>query len=173
MTQYKIIFLFAAAWAAAVAGPAAAQTPTPNAYKIGFVNTERVMRDSRVAQVARKSLEAEFQKRDQEITATEARLKRVAAELEKSSASLTAPERQKRASEASKLQADLLRRRNEFAEELGIRREEVLKQIVDKANAIIRRIAEQENFDLVFFEAAYASERIDLTERVIKALDAR
>ena len=160
--------------AAAIACPAAAQTPapTPNAYKIGYVSTDRVMRDARVAQQARKSIEAELQKREQEIIATEARLKRVAAELEKSGGAVSAAERQKRVAEAGKLQADLLRRRNEFAEELNLRREEALKGIVDKANAIIRRIAEQENFDLVFFEAAYASARIDLTDRVIKALDA-
>jgi outer membrane protein len=161
--------------AAAIACPAAAQqspTPAPNAYKIGFVSTERVMRDARVAQQARKTLEAEFQKREQEIAATETRLKRVAAELEKSGGAVSEAERQKRVAEASRLQADLLRRRNEFSEELNLRREEALKGIVDKANAIIRRIAEQENFDLVFFEAAYASTRIDLTDRVIKALDA-
>jgi outer membrane protein len=180
MMQCKIgstaaAFLAAAALACPAAAqqtPAPAAAPTPNAYKIGFVSTERVMRDARVAQQARKSIEAEFEKREQEIVATEARLKRVAAELEKSGGAVSAAERQKRVAEASKLQADLLRRRNEFAEELNLRREEVLKGIVDKANAIIRRIAEQENFDLVFFEAAYAATRIDLTDRVIKALDA-
>ena len=176
MMQYRTGFTAAAFLAAAaIACPAAAQqapAATPNAYKIGFVSTERVMRDARVAQQARKTLEAEFQKREQEIVATEARLKRVAAELEKSSGAVSAAERQKRVAEAGKLQADLLRRRNEFAEELNLRREEALKGIVDRANAIIRRIAEQENFDLVFFEAAYASTRIDLTDRVIKALDA-
>jgi outer membrane protein len=172
MMQARTGSIAALLLAGAIVFPAAAQAPAPNAYKIGFVDTARVMRDARVAQAARKTLEAEFLKRDQDIVAAEARLKKIFAELEKSGASLPALERQKRAGEASKLQADIVRRRNEFAEELNLRREEALKQIVDKANAIIRRIAEQENFDLVFFEAAYASTRIDLTDRVIKALDA-
>jgi outer membrane protein len=172
MMQVRTGSIAAALLAAAIAFPAAAQAPTPNAYKIGFVDTTRVMRDSRIAQAARKAIEAEFQKRDQEIIAAEARLKRVAAELEKSGPAASAAERQKRVSEAGRLQAEIVRRRNEFAEELNLRREEALKGIVDKANAIIRRMAEQENFDLVFYEAAYVSTRIDLTDRVIKALDA-
>jgi outer membrane protein len=174
MMQVRIGSIAGALLAASMVFPAAAQAPAPppNAYKIGFVDTARVMRDARVAQAARKTLEAEFQKRDQDILAAEARLRKVAADLDKSSASLPAAERQKRASEAGKLEADIARRRNEFAEEFNLRREEALKQLVDKANAIIRRLAEQENFDLVFFEAAYVSTRIDLTDRVIKALDA-
>jgi outer membrane protein len=163
--------MVAACVVALAAFPAAAQAPAPAMYKIGFVDTNRVMRDSRVAQAARKSIEADFQKREQEIAAGEARLKRLAAELEKGAA-LPAAERQKRTAEAGKLQGDLVRRRNEFAEELNLRREEALKSIVDKANGIIKRIAEQENYDLVFFEATYVNPRIDLTDKIIKALDA-
>lgn len=167
--------MVAACVVALAAFPAAAQAPAPAPamYKIGFVDTNRVMRDSRVAQAARKSIEADFQKREQDIVAGETRLKRLAAELEKGGAAMPVAERQKRTAEANKLQADLVRRRTEFAEEVNLRREEALKSIVDKANAIIRRIAEQENYDLVFFEATYANPRIDLTDKVIKTLDGK
>jgi outer membrane protein len=67
---------------------------------------------------------------------------------------------------------DMERRRNALLEDMSQRRDEVLKQIVDNANAIIRRIAEQEKFDAVFVEAAYANPSIDITAKVIKALDA-
>ncbi len=170
MTQFSFGSMLAAALIAAAAVPAAAQAPLP--YKIGYVNTDRVMREARAPQAAQKSLEAEFQKRDQEIAGAEQRLKRMAAELEKSGAGLPAAERQKREREAGELQRDVLRRRGLFAEDFNVRRDEALKQVVDRANAIIRRIAEQEKFDIVFLEAAYADKRIDITDKVIKALDA-
>jgi outer membrane protein len=147
MTHQRILSLLAAA-AIAAAGPALAQQPAakpaadvaPNAYKIGFVNTDKVMRESRTSQQAQKALEAEFVKRDKEIAAGPP--------------------------------AEVARRRNALNEDMVMRREDALKQLVDKANAVIRRIAEAEKFDLVFLEAAYASPRIDLTDKVIKALDA-
>lgn len=147
MTKTRIFPMLLAAFLAAAAGPALAQQPaakaaeaTPNAYKIGFVNTEKVMRDSRASQQAQKALEAEFVKRDKEIAAGPP--------------------------------AEVARRRNALNEDMVMRREDALKQLVDRANVVIRRIAEAEKFDLVFLEAAYASPRIDLTDRVIKALDA-
>jgi len=134
-------FLVGAMLATAVAlaaGTAAAQAPAGN--KIGYVNTERVMRDSRSAQQMQKGLEAEFQKRDKEIAAG------------------PAPEME--------------RRRSILLEDMNLRRENAVKQFIDKANGAIRRIAEAEKFDIVFLDAAYANARIDITDKVIKALDA-
>ncbi len=120
------------------AGTAAAQAPAGN--KIGYVNTERVMRESRAAQQMQKGLEAEFQKRDKEIAAGPA--------------------------------PDIERRRSALVEDMNLRRENAVKQFIDKANGVIRRIAEAEKFDIVFLDAAYANARIDITEKVVKALDA-
>ena len=141
MTQSRFASLIAAACLALAAGTAAAQAAaTPVAYKIGFVNTEKVMRDSRASQQTQKTLEAEFQKREKEITGSAPR--------------------------------EIERRKAELVEDMNQRREEALKQFVERTNGIIRRIAEAEKFDLVFIEAAYASPSIDLTDKVIKALDA-
>lgn len=134
-------FLVGAVLAGAIAlaaGAAAAQAPAGN--KIGYVNTERVMRESRAAQQMQKGLEAEFQKRDKEIAAGPA--------------------------------ADMERRRRVLIEDMNLRRENAVKQFIGKANGVIRRIAEAEKFDIVFLDAAYANARIEITEKVIKALDA-
>lgn len=160
----------AAAATAAAAFMAGAQSPA--AYKFAYVNTERVMREARAPQQAQKSLEAEFQKRDQDIVAAEERLKRMAAELEKNGVAMPAAERLKREREAGDLQRDIQRRRNILGEDFNIRRDEALRQVIAKANGIIKRIAEQEKLDIVFLEAAYADKRIDITDRVIKAFDA-
>lgn len=173
MKQSRFGSIIAATLVCAAAGMAAAQQPeAPVQYKIGFVDTKRVMREARAPLLAQKSLEAEFQKRDKEIAGAEERLRRMVAELEKNAARLSAADRQKREREAGELQRDIERRRTIFAEDLNQRRAEALKQIIDKGNSLIRRIGEEEKFDAVFVEAAYAGPRIDITAKVIKALDA-
>lgn len=130
-------FLFTAL----LATTAGAQAPAaPNSYKVGYVNVERVMRDSRASQNAQKSLDADFEKRAKEIR--------------------SGPE------------ADRERRGFALAEEMNQRRDEEMKLLIERTNLVVRRIAEAQNFDAVFFEAAYASTRIDLTDAVVKALDA-
>ena len=138
--RHGIVLNLAAAASALLAAlpPAAAQEPA--GYKIGFVSTERVLRDSRSSQKAAKDLEAEFKKRGQEVAAAPA--------------------------------GERARRGAVLTEDMNLRRDEALKQFIDRTNAIVRRIAESEKFDAVFFEAAFASKRIDLTDRVIKAVDA-
>ena len=170
MKKYKISLAIAALLAAAVASTASAQQPASADYKIGYVNPERVMRETRESQMAQRVLESEFQKRNQEIAGAEQRLQAMVADLEKSGATLSAAERQKRERAAGELQRDIERRKTVYTEELNVRRDEAQKQIIDKANAMIRRVAEQEKFDAVFVEAAYADPRIDITDRVIKAL---
>jgi outer membrane protein len=63
-------------------------------------------------------------------------------------------------------------RKGALNDDMNQMRDDAMKNIVERTNAIIRRIAESETYDAVFFEAAFATPRIDLTERVIKALDA-
>jgi len=123
------------------AGPAPAQqAPERTVYKIGFVDTGRVMRDSRVAQQMQKSLSAEFEKRQRSIEGGP--------------------------------KSEIAWRKGALNDDMNQQRDEAMKQIVGRANGIIRRIAEAENYDAVFFEAAYVTPGIDLTARVIKALDA-
>jgi outer membrane protein len=146
MTISRLISLFSMFAAAAIAallflpGGALAQQAERQIVKVGYVNTERVMREARIPKQAKLSLEADFQKREREIVAGKA--------------------------------PDMERRRALLGEEMAARRDETVKQIIEKANQIIKRIAERENFDAVFIEAAYADKRIDITDQVIKALDA-
>jgi outer membrane protein len=134
--------MMTAALLAAAAGPAAAQQASSQqpSYKIGFVNTERVMSESRASIEVQKNLEAEFQRRTKEIDA------------------------------GPPGEAD--RRRRALADDMNLKRDEALKQIVDRSTATIKRVAEQENLDAVFLEAVYAAPQIDITDKVIKALDA-
>ena len=162
--------LFAAALALA-ALPAVAQQGTG---KFGFVNTERILRDAAPAQRAQKKIEAEFQKRDRELAGIADQLKRMQDDLDKNAVTMSETQRRNREREFADLNRDFQRKQREFREDLNQRRNEELAQVVEQANRVIRQIAEQEKFDIIFQEMpAYVSPRIDITDRVIKALDGK
>lgn len=166
----RMIALVAAALTLlAVSVPATAQTDN----RIGFVNTARILRDAGPAVRAQKRIEAEFSKRDQELAKVAEQLKRMQDELERQG--LTLPESQRRTKERefADLNRDFQRRQREFREDLNQRRNEELARVVEQANRVIRQIAEQENYDIIFQDAVYANPRIDITDRVIKALEGK
>ncbi len=154
--------------------PLAAQQPpqsTTVTGKLGFVNTERILRDAAVAQRAQKKIEAEFQKRDQELAKIAEQLKRMQDDLDKNSVTMGETQRRNREREFADLNREFQRKQREFREDLNQRRNEELAQVVELANRVIRQIAEQEKFDIIFQDAVFASPRIDITDKVIKALD--
>jgi outer membrane protein len=130
--------------------------------KIGFVNTERILRDAAPAKAAQAKLEAEFSKRDRELQEVGTRLKQLAERLERDAMVMPEAERTRRQREAADIDKDFQRRQREFREELS--------QVVERANRVIRQIAEREKFDLILQEAVYASGRIDITDVVLQAL---
>jgi outer membrane protein len=156
-----------------IAGPAAAQAPAAGG-KFGFVHTERILRDSAPAQRAQKKIEAEFQKRDRELAGIAAELKRMQAELDKEAMTMSESQRRTKEREFGELNREFQRKQREFREDLNQRRNEELREVVEQANRVIRQIAEQEKFDIIFQEMpAYVSPRIDITDKVIKALEGK
>jgi outer membrane protein len=159
--RYSIV----AALAACLAFAAAAQAP-----RIGFVNTERVFREAAPAKRAQQKLEREFAARNAELAKLEKQGRDLQVELEKDS--VTLPEAQRR--EKERLLADVSRNfqrlQREIREDLNLRRNEELAQVQERATRAINQIAESEKFDLVVQEAVFASSRIDITDKVIKAL---
>jgi outer membrane protein len=154
----------------AAASPALAQQAAVQG-KFGFVNTERILRDATPAQRAQKKIEAEFQKRDTELAKMAEQLKRLQDELDKNSVTMSEAQRRNKEREFGDMNRDFQRKQREFREDLNQRRNEELAQVVEQANRVIRQIAEQEKYDIVFQDAVYASPRIDITDKVIKALD--
>ena len=141
--------------------------------KFGFVNTQRVLSESLPATRAQKRIEAEFQKRDQELARLADQLKRLQDDIDRNGVTMGETQRRNKEREFGELNRDFQRKQREFREDLNQRRNEELAQVIEQANRIIRQIAEQEKFDIIFQDAVYASQRIDITDKVIKALDAK
>jgi outer membrane protein len=175
MKPFRVVAL----GAALISGAALAQDKSgaPSASvitgKFGFVNTERILRDAAPAQRAQKKIEAEFQKRDQELARVADQLKRMQEDLEKNSVTMSESQRRTKEREFGDLNREFQRKQREFREDLNQRRNEELAQVVEQANRVIRQIAEQEKYDIIFQDAVFASPRIDITDKVIKALDAK
>src|SRR5580765_2863541 len=150
----------------------AAQSPAPS-MKIGYVNTERILRDAVPAVRAQRKIEAEFQKRDQELAGVAAQLKKMQDEIEKNAVTMSESQRRNREREFGELNRDFQRKQREFREDLNQRRNEELAQVVEQANRVINQIAEQEKYDLILQDAVYRSPRIDITDKVIKALEGK
>lgn len=148
----------------AVAGPAAADT------KIGFVNTQRVFREAPAAVKAQKKLDGEFAKRDQELQSMAKKLQGMQEGLEKNSVTLSDADRRNKERELNDLNREFQRKQREFREDLNLRQNEEMASVLERANRAIKAIAEAEKYDLILQDAVWANPRLDITEKVIKAL---
>lgn len=157
-----------ALWALALATtPALAQE-----LKLGYVNSERVLRDSAPAKAAQAKLEAEFGRRERELNDIRNRLKAAADKFEKDAPTLPESEKARRQRELVDQERDLQRKQREFQEDLNQRKNEELAAVVERANRVIRQIFETEKYDAILQEVVFAGPRVDITDKVIRALNA-
>jgi len=140
--------------------------------KIGFVDPERINRESVPAERASKQLEKEFSPRAQELQRREGQIKSLQGQLEREAMTLSESDRRAREQELTRLSVEFQRMQREYREDLNLRRNQELTALLERANRIIRQIAEAEKFDLILQEAVYRNPRIDITDRVLKALAA-
>ena len=138
--------------------------------KIGYVNTQRIFRDAPAAQKAAKKLEGEFAKRDQELQRMAKQLQGLQENLEKNAVTMAESERRSKEKEFGDLSREFQRKQREFREDLNLRQNEENAAVIEKANRAIKQIAEADKFDLILQDVVWVSPRLDITERVIKAL---
>jgi outer membrane protein len=140
--------------------------------KIGFVDSDRLMREAAPAVRAQERLEKEFEQREQELQRTARELQSLQQDLERNALTMAATERTNKERTMNDLNRDFQRKTREFREDLNQRRNEELATVLDRANVAIKQVAEAEKYDLILQEAVYASPGIDITEKVIKLLSA-
>lgn len=148
--------------------PAQAQT---SLSRIAWLSPERIYNESRLAKLASEKLQEEFKSREKAMQDMEARLKATSDKLEKDAPALSETERVKRQRDVFDLDKEYQRRQREFREDLSQRTNEERQAISDRATKIIRQMADTEGFDIVLQDAVWASKRIDITDKVLAALD--
>lgn len=152
---------------ALLAGTAAVEAAD---LKIGFIDAERVNRESAPAERASKQLEKEFAPRAQELQRREGQMKALQAQLEKEAMTMSESDRRAKEQELARMSLDFQRMQREYREDLNLRRNQELAALFERANRVIKQIAESEKFDLILQEAVYRNPRIDITDKVLKAL---
>lgn len=141
--------------------------------KIGYVNSERVLREANLAKAAQLKLEAEFGKREKDLKDVEAKLRGAAEKLEKDAPTLAEAERNRRQRDLVEQDRELQRKRREWQEDLTQRKNEELGAVVERANRVIKQIFDAEKYDLILQDAIHFSARVDITKKVIDALNAQ
>ena len=164
MLKAKSLVLASLMSALFFAGEAAAE------LKVGYVNTQRIFRDAPAAQKAGKKLEGEFAKRDQELQKMAKQLQGLQENLEKNSVTMAETERRAKEKEFGELSREFQRRQREFREDLNLRQNEENAAVIEKANKAIKQIAEADKYDLILQDVVWVSPKLDITDRVIKAL---
>lgn len=150
-----------------LAAPAMAQE-----FKLGFVSLDRIIKEAQPAKNAQAKLEQEFSKREKDLQAQGADLKKRADELERDAPALSETQRAARQKQLVEMDRDFQRKRREFQEDLNSRRNEELQQVFERANKVVREVANAEKYDLILQEAVYVNPKHDITDKVIKALNA-
>ena len=153
----------------------AAAGATAQEMKIGFVNSDRVLREATLAKAAQTRLETEFSKRQKEGEDAANKLKTAADKLDKDAPTLGEAERSRRQRDLVEQDRELQRKRREFQEDLNQRKNEELASVVERANKVVKQIYDTEKFDLILQGdvVVFASARVDITDKVIKALNAQ
>lgn len=141
-------------------------------FRIGFINIDRLLRDSTPAKVGQSKLEAEFSKREKDLMENGNQLKAASEKFEREAPTLAESQRTTRQRQLVEQDRDFQRKRREFQEDLNARKNEELQQVIEKANRVIKQVAETEKYDAILQEAAYINPKHDITDKVIKALNA-
>ncbi|RZL68118.1 MAG: OmpH family outer membrane protein [Variovorax sp.] len=156
--------------------PAFALLSTPaqaqETFRVGFVNPDRVLREAQPAKAAQAKLEAEFSKREKDLTGQGEALKSASEKFEREAPSLTEAQRAVRQRTLVDQDRDFQRKRREFQEDLNARKNEELQQVYERANRVVKQVAESEKYDAILQEAIYINPKHDITDKVIRALNA-
>jgi len=141
-------------------------------FRVGFVNTDRIFKEATSAKAAQVKLEQEFSKREKELLDQGAAIKVQSDKLEREAPTLSESQRATRQKQLVDQDRDFQRKRREFQEDLNSRKNEELQLVLERANKVVKQVAEAEKYDLVLQDAVYINPKHDITDKVIKALNA-
>ena len=140
-------------------------------FRIGFISTDRIFREANTAKAAQTKLEQEFSRREKELMDLGNTLKTNSEKLEREAPTLSEAQRVARQRQLSEQDREFQRKRREFQEDLNARKNEEFQLVLERANRVVRQVAEAEKYDLVLQEAVYINPKHDITEKVIKAIN--
>jgi outer membrane protein len=166
-TLFRQFSLMLALGLVVLASPVRAQE-----FRLGVISLDRILKEAVPARAAQTKLEQDFSKRDKDLQEQGAKLQAMAKELEREALTMSESQRVARQKQLVDQDRDLQRKRREFQEDLTTQRNVALQEVLDRANKVVKQVADAEKYDLILQEAVYVNPKHDITDKVIKALNA-
>ena len=139
--------------------------------KVGFVQVDKILQEAPQTIESNKKLEKEFSSRTDKLKADVKALKERESSFSKDALTMKESERDSKEKSLSQLRVDVQRKERELREDINIRRNEELGGLQEQINKAVTSVAKAEGFDLVLYNGvAYASEKIDITDKILKSL---
>ena len=153
-------------------GALGANAVSAQEFKIGFVNTDLIFREASTAKTAQAKLEQEFSKREKDLVDLGNTIKTASDKFEREAPTLSETQRNIRQKQLMDQDREFQRKRREFQEDLNTRKNEEQQVVIERANRAVKVVAEAEKYDVIFQEAVYINHKHDITDKVIKSLNA-
>lgn len=158
-------------WAVGLLLAASTSWAQAQEFRVGFVNTDRILREANVAKASQTKLEQEFSRREKDLQGLAAQLKTASEKFEREAPTLPESQRVSRQRQLINQDQEFQRKQREFQEDLNLRKNEELQQVLERANRVIRQVAEADKYDLIIQEAVYINPRHDITDKVLSSLN--
>ena len=152
-------------------GMSAAQAADFSAGRVGFVNLERVLKESAPAKASQVKLEKEFSARQKDGAAQDTAFKSAVTKFQTDAPVLAEAKRLEQQKKLMEQERDLQRTQRSFQEDLNKRKNEELQKLLVSVNKAVKDIAAAEKLDFVLQSAIFVDPKNDLTDRVLKMLD--
>jgi outer membrane protein len=165
-------YLSRRSWWVLVAALGLAMPALAQEFRVGLVNIDRILREAAPAKAAQAKLEQEFSRREKELNELGSALKSASEKFEREAPTLAESQRLQRQKQLVDQDRDFQRKRRELQEDVNARKNEELQQVLERAQRVVKQVAEQEKYDLVLQEAVYINPKHDITDKVIRALNA-
>ena len=139
--------------------------------KVGYVQVDKILQEAPQTAESGKKLEREFSPRSQELDRTQKQIRDIEASLDKEGVTLSESERRNKERDVSNLKIEFQRKQRELREDINLRKNEELSVLQDRINKAVQTVSETDGYDLVVYGGvAYASKKIDITDKVLKLL---
>ena len=139
--------------------------------KIGYVQVDKILQDAPQTAESGKKLEREFSPRSLDLDKMQKQIRDIEAALDKEGVTIAETERRNKERDASNLKIEFQRKQRELREDINLRKNEELSSLQDRINKAVQTVSETDGYDLVVYGGvAYASRKIDITDKVLKLL---
>ncbi|OQW67984.1 MAG: molecular chaperone Skp [Proteobacteria bacterium ST_bin12] len=139
--------------------------------KVGYVQVDKILQEAPQTAESGKKLEREFSPRSQELERTQKQIRDIETALDKDGITLSETDRRNKERDVSNLKIEFQRKQRELREDINLRKNEELTSLQDRINKAVQTVSETDGYDLVIYGGvAYASKKIDITDKVLKML---